>query len=486
MDEIINHEEASSRASAPSRSMAQRVEALQRKAENALIRWDAFKNKHSVKPWQFLLAAALVGSLTVGNAVYTKGVEVTVDGEVLGVVATAGEFDAVVEQVEERAGEILGYDYTLESEITYRPRLVEKDKVRSASAFESSLFNDVDDVVSSFVLTVDGVAMGAQTDGLALEELLEEIKAPYVSDTTISAKFAEDVSISYEYSAAGDLKTVSELRKLLTANTMEAVTYEAQKGDSYYGIASKFDMSLSELMAMNPDADADKLMVGDVLTVEASVPFLSVETVDAVTYEETIAPPVEYQEDSSMYQGETKVLKAGESGVAKVSARVTSLNGIEQSREITNTQTLVEPTTKIVAKGTKARPKTMPTGSFIWPVKGTITSDYGYRSIFGSYSYHGGLDIAVSYGTAVKAADGGTVKFAGWQGSYGYLVILDHGNGKTTYYAHNSSLCVSAGQKVYQGQTIAKVGSTGRSTGPHCHFEVRINGSRVNPRNYLP
>ena len=91
----------------------------------------------------------------------------------------------------------------------------------------------------------------------------------------------------------------------------------------------------------------------------------------------------------------------------------------------------------------------------------------------------------MSYGQSIKAADGGTVTFAGWKGTYGKLVIIKHDNGTLTYYAHNSSLLVNAGDKVYQGQTIAKGGSTGRSTGNHCHFEVRVNGTAVNPLNYL-
>ncbi|WP_368273997.1 M23 family metallopeptidase, partial [Intestinimonas butyriciproducens] len=150
-----------------------------------------------------------------------------------------------------------------------------------------------------------------------------------------------------------------------------------------------------------------------------------------------------------------------------------------------STTVLREATEKVIAVGTKERPTWYPTGNYIWPVYGRITSRFGYRSIFGSYSYHSGLDIAVPYGTSVKASDGGTVTFAGYKGSYGYLVIINHGNGEQTYYGHNSSLLVSAGDKVYQGQTIAKAGSTGRSTGSHCHFEIRINGTAVNPAAYL-
>jgi murein DD-endopeptidase MepM/ murein hydrolase activator NlpD len=138
-----------------------------------------------------------------------------------------------------------------------------------------------------------------------------------------------------------------------------------------------------------------------------------------------------------------------------------------------------------MAVGTKEKPKTASKGYYIWPASGKINSYFGGRHIFGSYSYHSGIDIKVSYGQAIKAADGGTVTFSGWKGTYGKLVIIKHDNGTLTYYAHNSSLLVNAGDKVYQGQTIAKGGSTGRSTGNHCHFEVRVNGTAVNPLNYL-
>ena len=119
--------------------------------------------------------------------------------------------------------------------------------------------------------------------------------------------------------------------------------------------------------------------------------------------------------------------------------------------------------------------------SLVRPVSGTITSRFGRRS----RGMHTGLDIATSRGTPIVAAAGGTVTFAGSKGSYGYLVVVDHGNGIQTYYAHCSALYVSAGQYVSQGQRIAAIGSTGNSTGPHLHLEVRINGVCQNPQNYL-
>jgi murein DD-endopeptidase MepM/ murein hydrolase activator NlpD len=118
---------------------------------------------------------------------------------------------------------------------------------------------------------------------------------------------------------------------------------------------------------------------------------------------------------------------------------------------------------------------------FIWPCDGVVVSGFGMR--WGRM--HEGIDIGCSYGTPNRAAAAGTVIYAGWLGGYGNLVVVDHGNGLSTAYAHASSLLVSVGQSVSQGQTVSLVGSTGNSTGPHLHFEVRVNGVAVDPLPYL-
>ena len=128
------------------------------------------------------------------------------------------------------------------------------------------------------------------------------------------------------------------------------------------------------------------------------------------------------------------------------------------------------------------------TGTMVWPAEGEITSPFGWRvhPIFGTQRLHTGIDIGADYGDATRAADGGVVIHSDWMGGYGNAVIIDHGNGISTLYAHNSQLLVSEGQTVAKGQTVARVGSTGYSTGPHLHFEVRQNGTPVNPLNFLP
>ncbi len=127
------------------------------------------------------------------------------------------------------------------------------------------------------------------------------------------------------------------------------------------------------------------------------------------------------------------------------------------------------------------------TGAMGWPCSGPITSPFGYRThpIFGTTIFHAGIDIGVDYGTPIHAADSGVVVYSGWISGYGSAVIIDHGGGISTLYGHNQSLAVSEGQSVSKGSVIAYAGSTGNSTGPHCHFEVDVNGSPVNPMGYL-
>ena len=125
-------------------------------------------------------------------------------------------------------------------------------------------------------------------------------------------------------------------------------------------------------------------------------------------------------------------------------------------------------------------------GTFIWPLRGRITSSYGARRRYGRLHRHTGVDIAAPYGSPIAAADAGEVIFAGWWDGYGKAIVIDHGKGRATVYGHMSRLYMQAGMPVAKGQTIGLEGSTGYSTGPHLHFEVRKNGVVQNPNRYLP
>lgn len=444
-----------------------------------------FGREHPITPPMFLAATAAIGIGAVVATVYDLSYVVSVDGQPIGAVRETAVFEQAMHSVEMRATKILGYDYTVESEITYERGLTEHDGFATAGALETYLFNQIGEIVMGHDLMVDGVVIGSADDADALNKLLATIAEPYVTENTVEYSFVEQVQVVSNYITSDSNLDLEAIYATLTANTTGETTYTVVKGDTYSEIAYDNGMSLNELMELNPQASLDRLMIGDVLNVKKIIPFLSVRTVDYETYHETIACPVEYVDDASLYEGDTKVITQGVEGEALINAHVTYINGYESEREVLNSETLSEATTTVIARGTTPRPKTASTGTYIWPCSGRVTSKYGYRSIFGSYSFHSGIDIAVPYGTAVKASDGGKVTYSGWMSGYGYLVIITHDNGVKTYYGHNSSLCVSVGERVYQGQTIAKAGSTGRSTGNHCHFEVRVNGSAINPYNYL-
>ena len=157
-------------------------------------------------------------------------------------------------------------------------------------------------------------------------------------------------------------------------------------------------------------------------------------------------------------------------------------------KELMETSSQIEQMIRRIQAGSNAAGPAGGSGALMWPASGPITSPFGWRThpIFGTERFHSGIDIGADYGDAVAAADSGVVVSSGWMGGYGNVVIIEHGGGISTLYAHNSELLVEEGARVRKGQTISRAGSTGYSTGPHLHFEVRENGSPVSPMGYLP
>ena len=233
------------------------------------------------------------------------------------------------------------------------------------------------------------------------------------------------------------------------------------------------------------------LRPGQQLTVEQTCSRLVVSTVEEQVEEREIQPERLTLLDSSIPVGTQQVLIEGTPGSETVMTRVTKRCGVPVVNADLNSVVSLRAEPLLVAVGYGSHPELHDFFGqeglmFQWPVRGSISSDYGYRHIFGGLNFHRGVDIPAPMGTAVHAAADGTVIFAGVKGSYGNLVIIDHGNGFQTLYGHNSGFLVQAGDVVTRGQSIAAVGSTGRSTGPHCHFEVHLNGMLVDPLMYLP
>ena len=442
-------------------------------------------DRHPVSPLLYItLLCVGVGAIAF-NGMYTKAYVAYVNGEEVGVVASEEELSSIVGNVETRVASVLGEEYSYDAEITLAPTYLDAGTQTNARAVEDALFEDTGAMMDAYAVSVDGQELGYAQTSEELETMLDNVTQPYLNDQTVEHHFTQDVEI-YEVEVPSNTEFAPDtLQSTLSGNKEEAEYVTVERGDTFNSVAEAAGLTGDELQALNPEADSSKLTVGDQLLVKAAVPMLTVETVVTETYEETIQSPVEYVDNPNLYEGTTRLKAAGQDGVEKIEARVTCINGQEVQRKEVSRTTVQEATTTYMYQGTKEKPSTASTGIFNWPLRGTITSPFGYRNIFGSTSFHSGLDIAAPYGTQISAADGGTVTFAGWRGSYGQTVIITHDNGMVTYYAHCSSLLVNAGDKVYQGQAIARVGMTGTATGYHCHFEVRVNGKSVDPANYL-
>ncbi len=441
--------------------------------------------RHPVSPLLYVTALAVALGAFTFQGMYTRAYVLNVDGQEVGVIATQEELDDILNHVETRVSSILGEDFDYEADITLTPAFTAADEFTDAAEVEETLFSGVGALVDAWAISVDGRELGYAATREELQGLLDEIAAPYLNENVIDYSFVEEVALFPVELPANTEYDLDSLRAVLTSHTVEEARYTIQRGDTFNAIAYSLGLTPAELQELNPEVEPSKLFVDQELIVQEEVPYLSVRTVADEQYEQVLESPVEYIETPDLYIGSTSVKERGTDGLADVNAHVTYVNGKETEREVITSETLVEPTTTYVYTGTTPKPLTASNGYYIWPVQGTITSGYGYRILYGVSDFHLGLDIACPYGTTVKAADGGTVTYSGWQGSYGLLVVITHDNGNKTYYAHNSSLLVSVGDKVYQGQAIARVGMTGSASGYHCHFEIRINGHTVNPLNYL-
>ena len=421
-----------------------------------------------VNPFYFIGGAAVVAAVAIFFSFYTLGTTVEYNGNVVDTVASASQARKAAAKLESVTTETLGKSYEIAKDaIHYSTAFVRRSDVTDTTTFEQDLAEELGQVTYGYSLYIDDELVGSTQYAGALDELLEQIKQMYVPTESVM-----------------NLCTIAEL---LNSTKAGEVTYTVVKGDTWGQIANNNGMTAAELEALNPGYDINRIHIGDALTLSNAVPYLTVKVTERQNYIEDINYDVNYVNDSSMYQGDERVISKGTYGSADIVADVTYVNGEEQERTVISSVTLTDPVAETRARGTKVRPTWYPTGSFRWPCSGRITSYFGYRNtgIRGATSNHKGIDIACARGTPIYAADGGRVTYAGYKGAMGYVVIIDHNNGYVTYYEHNSSLLVSAGQTVYKGQQIAKAGRSGVASGVHCHFGIQRNGTYVNPLNYL-
>ena len=429
-------------------------------------------------------AAAAAITITIGSM---TAYEYVYNGKVLGVVKNQEDVYKTIDII----GDKLCYEY--DAEIT-----IDKDKdirFRKIVAFGQDL-DDKEDILNRLTYMRDMKAMGhgVFVDGKMIavldsedsaNEILKTIQDTYLSQSDSieykSVGFAETVKVETVETKLGNIDSKDRALEYIMTGAVEKKIHVVQQGETFSEIAKRYGLKQSELQVSNPAVIPEKLQIGQEICLNQIVPLVTVQTVEVAQYIETIPFEVTYENTNSLYKKEQTVKSKGVNGEKDVIAEIVRNNGVEVSRKEISATILSEPVPQVVLVGTKEPPPLIGTGNLIYPIRGTLTSRYGSR--WGRL--HSGIDLAAPIGTKIKASDGGKVIFAGYNGSLGYMVKIDHGGGRVTLYGHCSKLFVKSGDRVYQGQHIANVGNTGRSTGPHVHFEVHINGKTKNPLNYL-
>ena len=375
-----------------------------------------------------LAVASLV--LTVAASGVTFGYTVSYSDEVIAVVSSEADYneaDAIVlDNIDEDSAKENSISPKFGLTVTVRDRLNTTDEVVEA------IVNNNDDIIEAEALVVNGEMVLCARGNVISGLLKERLKAYYVEGAENSSQFVEKV--------------------------------ETQKG---YFLKK----------------DAVKLKKA-----QETVTGLAVKTVSVATNQVEIPFETKNVKDSTQVRGYSKVTTKGENGITEKTEETVSINGEVTETRVLSSKVIKDQVTQVVTVGT-ANNYTSATASakaksagFICPLS---AGRYKVSAYYGDGRNHKAIDLSADKGTPIFAAAAGTVTFAGWDGEYGYNVVIQHANGMKTRYAHANALCVSAGTTVAQGDMIATVGSTGRSTGNHLHFEVIVNGTRVNPGPYI-
>lgn len=415
---------------------------------------------------------------------------VTVSGEEIGIVSDENVFEEAREEVRQRI-ELTDGNVQLSYNPVYTLRIVsdEDSFTTSHTIADRLLISSHEELSDAYGVYVDGEFVGAVEDKDKVASEMNAGLAKYaasLSDNASEVYYTKEISYQQGIYLKASLTPEEQMIRKLTARTVSEGRCVVKPTDTPQLIAATHGMTEKELIRLNPRIE-DHFRTGMLLKVynySRAIPIAYTKTMNVTSYINYGTVKVE---TAALNLGVEKVISKGVLGERTSEVRVTYIDDTESGRETLSTVITKQPVPEQIGIGTyKPEPASSRTvldgsGQFGWPVNGGYISDH-----FGGERHHKGLDIAAPTGTEIYAAEGGTVYRAGWNsGGYGNYVIIDHPDGYRTVYGHASSVVAYEGQEVEKGQLIAYVGSTGDSTGPHCHFEVRINNICQNPEEYL-
>ena len=299
----------------------------------------------------------------------------------------------------------------------------------------------------------------------------------------VSSEFLNELSVKPVNVLLGSIQSNAAAQSQMT-NGGEMNTYHiVEDGETVHSLAALFGVEDFDIYNENNSEPVTEIETGDRVCIRSVVSPVQIEMVEKGRIKEVIEFETIKKESDEYYKGDSFLEQEGQDGIEIFEGYITKVAGEETERKATaKPEVLRKKKNKIIVVGTAERPKTAATGTFIVPLDHyVVTSEWGGR--WGRM--HEGIDLAAPTGTPIHASDGGRIIKANYWSGHGLCVEVDHGNGVITRYSHCSAVFVSIGDLVYQGQHIANVGNTGHSFGSHCHFEVRVNGTSQNPRNYI-
>lgn len=339
---------------------------------------------------------------------------------------------------------------------------------------EATAIYDGDSVVAIVKDEADAEELLAQTMG--------QLSVPDKGMVLVSAEFENELNTRPVNVLLGSVQSKAAAQKQMVSGGDMETFHITEEGETVESIAEEFGVETDRIYDEDNEEVVSEIEQGDKICIRSMVEPVSVKMVESGRIKETVEYETIKKETDEYYKGDTYVEQEGVDGVQIFEGTITKVAGEETDRDEISTEVIREKKDKIILVGTAERPKTAATGTFIVPLdRYVISSEFGAR--WGRT--HTGMDLAVGTGNPIHASDGGKVIRASYYGGYGYCVEIEHSEGVVTRYAHCSSILVSVGDLVYQGQTIALVGNTGNSFGSHLHFEVIINGSARNPRGYI-
>ena len=422
-----------------------------------------------------IMATTTCGVLAGG---YSLGYTVKVDNTVVGTVATKNEYYEVLDEVKTEVKDMADMEFETEGAESFQVEIVKRSELTDKNQLAENLKSTQEDMVEAVSISVGDTFFAAVSEEHEAYNLIEKYLMSLTADKeNVTAEFAEPVSVTKGFVPTETVQTPAAVYETLLMG--KTVTHTVGNEETAESIAAAYLTTAESILATN---DVEEIEAGMSLMVYTGEPLFDIKTVEHIGGEEEIPFETVQKEDSSLYEGRTKIEIAGVPGARFRDVYITKINGEVVEENVITDEVIREPVSQVERIGTKEAPPSVGTGSFAMPTSGKLTSPYGAR--WGRT--HAGIDIGAKTGTPIYAADNGIVTVSEHKNNgYGKIVTIDHGNGFVTNYAHCSELLVNVGDVVAKGDLIAKVGNTGRSTGPHLHFEIRLEGAAQNPMNYV-